>query len=59
MFEAFFTEVGEEIANFGHQEYDGEGGVYSDNSNNIPIINQKADFYLNKNIKFVNGLRKM
>ena len=59
VFEAFFTEVGEEIANFGHQEYEGEGGFYSDNSDNIPIINQKADFYLNKNIKFVNGLRKM
>ncbi|MGH2666137.1 M14 family metallopeptidase [Flavobacterium sp.] len=59
VFEAFFTEVGEEIENFGHQEYDGEGGIYSDDSGNVPIINKKADFYLNKNIKFVNGLKKM
>lgn len=59
VFEAFFTEVGEEIGNFGHQEYDGNGGIYTDDSNNVPIINKKADFYLNKNIEFVNGLKKM
>ncbi|WP_300568999.1 M14 metallopeptidase family protein [Flavobacterium sp.] len=59
VFEAYFTEVGEGIERFGHQEYDGESGLYSDDSHNIPIIDQKANFYLNKNIKFVNGLRKM
>ncbi|TGD59609.1 M14 family metallopeptidase [Flavobacterium humi] len=59
VFEAFFTEVGEEIEHFGHQEYDGNGGIYSDDTNNVPIINKKADFYLNKNIEFVNGLMKM
>jgi len=59
VFDALITEVGEEVVNFGHQEYDGEGGIYSDDSKNIPIIDSKANFCLNKNIKFVNGLRKM
>ena len=54
-FEAFIVEVGEELSFIGHVEYDGEGGIYTDDSNNIPEINKKADFYLNHKIKFVNG----
>lgn len=59
LFEAVFTEVNENIQNFGHHEYDGEEGIYSDDFANIPIIEQKANFYLNKSIKFVNGLKEM
>lgn len=59
VFDAHFVEIGEEIERFGHQEYDGENGIYTDDSHNVPKIDQKANFYLNKNIKFVNGLRKM
>lgn len=55
-FEAFIVEVGEELSSIGHVEYDGEGGIYTDDSNNIPEINKKADFYLNNKIKFVNGI---
>jgi len=55
IFEATIVEVGEGITHFGHVEYDGEGGVYSDNFNDIPEIDKKADFYLNKEIFFVNG----
>ena len=59
VFEAFFVEVEDQLAILGHQEYDGDGGNYSDNSNNFPEIGKKANFYLNKNIKFINGLLKM
>ncbi|MEO8234532.1 MAG: M14 metallopeptidase family protein [Flavobacterium sp.] len=59
VFEAYFTEIKDGLAFFGHQEYDGEEGDYSDDSNNVPEIGKKANFYLNKNIKFVNGLIKM
>ena len=59
VFEAYFTEIKNGIAFFGHQEYDAEEGDYNDDSNNFPEIGKKADFYLNKNIKFVNGLIKM
>ncbi|RXR18915.1 DUF2817 domain-containing protein [Flavobacterium amnicola] len=55
IFEATIVEVGEGITNFGHLEYDGENGVYSDDFNDIPEIDKKANFYLNKVISFVNG----
>lgn len=57
-FNAYIVEVGELENYFGHFEYDAEGASYSDDFNNFPNLNQKADFYLNKNIKFVNGLVK-
>ncbi|KLT69140.1 MULTISPECIES: M14 metallopeptidase family protein [Flavobacterium] len=57
-FNAYIVEVGELENYFGHFEYDAEGASYSDDFNNFPNLNQKADFYLNKNIKFVNGLIK-
>jgi hypothetical protein len=59
VFEAYFTEIEDGTTFFGHQEYDGEEGDYSDDLNNFPEIGKKADFYLNKNIKFVNGLINM
>jgi hypothetical protein len=58
-FEAYFTEIGEDLEIVGHQEYNGENAIYSDDTNNVPEIGKKANFYLNKNIKFVNGLIKM
>jgi hypothetical protein len=57
-FEAYIVEVGNNISNYGHIEFDGEGGIYSDNLNNIPEINKKADFFINNNMIFVNGMRK-
>lgn len=57
-FNAYIVEAGELENYFGHYEYDGKEAVYSDDYSNIPKMNQKADFYLNKNIKFVNGLIK-
>lgn len=55
VFEAAFVEVGEGITNFGHLEYDGKGGNYSDDLNNIPEIDRTANFCLNDSIFFVNG----
>lgn len=57
-FNAYIIEVGELENYFGHYEYDGKEAIYSDDLSNFPKLNQKADFYLNKNVKFVNGLIK-
>ncbi|OXA90952.1 M14 family metallopeptidase [Flavobacterium hercynium] len=57
-FNAYIVEIGELENYFGHFEYDAEGASYTDDFGNIPKLNQKADFYLNKNVKFVNGLAK-
>lgn len=57
-FEAYIVEIGKDIRNYGHIEFDGQGGIYSDNLNNIPQINKKANFSINNNIEFVNGVRK-
>ncbi|MEN2402442.1 M14 metallopeptidase family protein [Flavobacterium sp. MC2016-06] len=57
-FNAYIVEAGELENYFGHYEYDAEGAAYSDDYDNFPKTNQRADFYLNKNVKFVNGLIK-
>lgn len=57
-FNAYIAEVGELENYFGHYEYDANGASYSDDYSNFPKSGQKANFYLNKNIKFVNGLIK-
>jgi len=55
-FNAYVVNIGELDDYFGHFEYNAEGALYSDNKNNIPKLNQKADFYLNNSLKIVNGL---
>jgi hypothetical protein len=55
-FNAYIEKIGEVDDYFAHYEYDGKEALYSDNSDNIPKLSQKADFYLDKNINFVNGL---
>ena len=55
-FNAYIVKIGELDDYFGHFEYDDNGALYSDDANNIPKLEQKADFYLNKNMKFVNGM---
>ncbi|MFD2943027.1 M14 family metallopeptidase [Flavobacterium notoginsengisoli] len=57
-FNAYIAEVGELENFFGHYEYDAKGEEYSDDFINFPKVDQKANFYLNKNVKFVNGLIK-
>ncbi|GGF21623.1 M14 family metallopeptidase [Flavobacterium limi] len=57
-FNAYIVEVGELENYFGHYVYDAKGAAYSDDFTNFPKKDQKADFYLNENVKFVNGLIK-
>ncbi|WET02703.1 M14 metallopeptidase family protein [Flavobacterium sp. YJ01] len=57
-FNAYIVEVGELEKYFGHYEYDAKEQEYSDDFTNFPKVGQKANFYLNKNVKFVNGLIK-
>ncbi|MEP6803412.1 MAG: M14 metallopeptidase family protein [Flavobacterium sp.] len=57
-FNAYIVEVGELENYFGHYEYDGKEAIYSDDYSGFPKLHQKANFYLNKNVKFVNGLIK-
>jgi hypothetical protein len=58
-FNAYVSEIGDLEGKHGHYEYDANGLLYADVDDNIPKVGQKADFYLTKNIKFVNGLIKM
>jgi hypothetical protein len=55
-FNAYIVNIGELDNYFGHFEFDANGALYGDNQNNIPALGQKADFYLNNSLKFVNGL---
>lgn len=55
VFNAFIAKIGELDDFFGHIEYDGKEALYQDNYNNIPKLDQKADFYLENNTKFLNG----
>ena len=55
-FNAYIVKIGELDGYFGHFEYDANGALYSDDADNIPKLEQKADFYLNKNMKLVNGM---
>lgn len=55
-FNAYISKIGELDDYFGHVEYDAKGDSYRDNHSNIPELEQKADFYLENNLKFVNGL---
>ena len=55
-FNAYIVAAGELENYFGHYEYDARGAEYSDDFTNFPKTDQKANFYLNKNVKFVNGL---
>ena len=58
-FVAYFAETGDLKEYLAHYEYDAENKLYSDAENNIPIINQKANFSLDNVIHFVNGLKKV
>ena len=54
-FNAFIIKIGELDNFFGHVEVDAGQELYSDNLKNKPHIGQKADFYLGKTIKVING----
>ena len=58
-FNAYIVQVGELENHFGHFEFDAKGAEYKDEYNNFPKLNQKADFYLDNDIKIVNGMIKI
>ncbi|MFV8344124.1 M14 metallopeptidase family protein [Flavobacterium sp. XS2P39] len=58
-FNAYISQIGELENHFGHYVYDAKGAVYKDDYDNFPKLNQKADFCLDNNIKFVNGMIKV
>ncbi|WP_281298894.1 M14 family metallopeptidase [Flavobacterium limnophilum] len=55
-FNAYIAKIGELDEYFGHVEYDAKGALYKDDKRNIPELDQKADFYIENNSNFVNGL---
>jgi hypothetical protein len=57
-FNAYISQIDDLENCFGHQEYDAQGALYSDDFDSIPKLEAKANFYLNKNIEFSNGLIK-
>ncbi|MDI5898805.1 M14 family metallopeptidase [Flavobacterium yafengii] len=58
-FTAYVSQIGDLENYFGHFEYDAKEALYKDGFDNIPKLNQKADFYLDNNIKVVNGMIKI
>ncbi|MFV8369448.1 M14 metallopeptidase family protein [Flavobacterium sp. LB2R40] len=59
VFNAYVTQIGDLDNYFGHFEYDAKGALYKDGRDDIPKLNQKADFYLDNDIKIVNGMIKI
>lgn len=57
-FNAYVAKVGEMEDYFGHVELDAEGSTYQSDHNEYPVIDQKADFLLGKNVKILNGIIK-
>ncbi len=56
-FNAYVTEIGDLKGKFGHYLYNAHKMTYEDSFDNIPKINQKANFSLGKVIKFENGVK--
>ncbi|MSP84223.1 MAG: peptidase M14 [Flavobacteriaceae bacterium] len=59
LFNAYITDIGDLKGFSGHFEYDAKEALYENLEQNIPKFGQKADFYLGKSIKIINGLIKM
>ena len=58
-FNAYFAKIDDLAGFYGHYEFDAKGAQYSDSTGFYPVLNQKADFYLDNNIKCVNGMIKI
>lgn len=55
-FNAYIVAIGNLEDCFGHFELDAKNAIYSDEKDNLPKLNQRADFYLNNSIEVNNGL---
>ena len=58
VFNAFIAKEGNLEGYFGHYEYDANQSLYTDENDNIPKLDEKANFCLDKKVKIVNGLVK-
>lgn len=58
-FKAYIAAIDNLESYFGHYEYDVHGALYSDNQDNLPKINQIANFSLDDVVVFVNGMIKV
>nr|WP_315154097.1 M14 family metallopeptidase [uncultured Flavobacterium sp.] len=58
-FKAYIVAIDNLESYFGHYEYDAQGALYSDNLDNLPKINQIANFSLDDVVVFVNGMIKV
>lgn len=58
-FVAYVVAIGDLKDNYAHSEYDAKNKLYSDKAVNFPKIDQKADFSLDNDIHFVNGMKKL
>ncbi|WP_298153486.1 M14 metallopeptidase family protein [Flavobacterium sp.] len=54
-FNAFIVKIGDLHDCFGHHEFDGGFAEYSDLYGGVPKPDQKADFFLNSGLEFLNG----
>ena len=60
IFEAYISEIGDLEEFHGHVEYDCGGALFtSEDGSNTPKIDEKADFLIGIDKKFVNGKRKI
>ncbi len=57
-FNAYIVKIDELEGFFGHEVFDAQGVAYEDEEGNVPKLDQKANFRLDKKLKFVNGLIK-
>lgn len=57
-FNAYIAKIDALEDYFGHVELDAKEADYKDGNDNYPQLNQKADFYLGKNVKVLNGIIK-
>jgi hypothetical protein len=55
-FNAYIVHISELENYFGHFEYDAKGAIYQDENENFPKLNQKANFYLDNDVRVVNGV---
>lgn len=57
-FNAYIVEIGELKGKYAHYQYNAHKMMYTDDFDNIPKINQKANFCLGKDMNIVNGMKK-
>jgi hypothetical protein len=57
IFRAYIREIGNLDGFYGHEEFDcGQAEFLAEDGAKFPKIDEKADFYIGKSMKFVNGL---